>query len=116
MFPTGLVGVALLVLRISVAITVVINAVECRPLGVPLWIVVGLVLCALFMSFGAFTPHAAVINGLAQIGLLQYADGKIFQFITAMIGSGIVSVLGPGAYSIDSRIFGRRLLQLPPKK
>jgi hypothetical protein len=68
------------------------------------------------MSLGAFTPHAAVVNGLAQIGLLQYADGKIFQFAAAIIGSGIVSVLGPGAYSIDSRMFGRRLLELPPKK
>ena len=116
MFPTGMVGVALLVLRVSVAITIVINAADRWALGALSWIIVGFVLTALSMCLGLLTPYFSILSALLHIGVLVSAGGNRFQLVTSLVGSGIISVLGPGAYSIDSRIFGRRLLELPPKR
>lgn len=115
MFPTGSVGIALLILRTSVAAAVIVNAVACSNLGISQWIIAGMMFCAVFLCLGALTPYAAAIVAFTQIWCFRRAGNDTFQFLTAIVGSGIVSVLGPGAYSIDSRIFGRKLLELPPK-
>lgn len=114
MFPTGLVGVALLVLRIFVAITIVINLAD--HWATSPWIIFGSGLAALSLCLGLLTPYFSVLSALLQAGGFVYPGGNRFQLITSIVGSGIVTVLGPGAYSIDSRIFGRKLLELPPKK
>ena len=114
MFPTGLVGVALLVLRIFVAITIVINLTDHWTTSS--WIIFGAGFAALSLCLGLLTPYFSVLSALLQSGILVYPGGNRFQLITSIVGSGIVTVLGPGAYSIDSRIFGRKLLELPPKK
>jgi hypothetical protein len=33
----------------------------------------------------------------------------------SILSGGAVALLGPGAYSIDARIFGRHLLSIPPR-
>ena len=116
MFPTGLVGVALLILRVSVAITIVINAAECWASTLSSWVIVGFVLAALSLCLGLLTPYFSLLSSLLQTGVLLFAGGNRFQFVTSIVGSGIVSVLGPGAYSVDCRLFGRRLLELPTER
>jgi hypothetical protein len=111
-----LVGVALLVLRISVALTIVINAADSSALGTSRWVIVGFVLATLSLCLGLLTPYFSLLSALLEIGILVYAGGNHFQWITSIVGCGILSVLGPGAYSMDSRIFGRRLLKLPTQK
>lgn len=115
MFPTGSVGVALLILRTAVAAAIIVNAVAYSSLGISPWIIAGMVLCVVFLCLGVLTPYASAIVAIIQIWCFRRAGNDPFQFLTAIVGSGIVSVLGPGAYSIDSRIFGRKLLELPPK-
>jgi uncharacterized membrane protein YphA (DoxX/SURF4 family) len=116
MFPTGLVGGALLVLRVSVAITLIINAADHWALATSTWTTVGFAVGALSLCLGLLTPYFSVLSAFLQTGVLVYAGGNRFQLVTSIVGCGIVSVLGPGAYSIDSRLFGRRLLDLPPKR
>ena len=116
MFPTGLVGVALLILRVSVAITIVINAAECWASTLSSWVIVGFVLAALSLCLGLLTPYFSLLSSLLQTGVLLFAGGNRFQFVTSIVGSGIVSVLGHGAYSVDCRLFGRRLLEVPPER
>jgi len=115
MFPTGLVGAALLALRVFVATTIVINAMNSRAPGTSSWIVVGSIAASLFLCVGLLTPYFSFLSALLDAGVLVYVGGNRFQLITSIVGCGIMSVLGPGAYSLDSRIFGRRLLELPPK-
>jgi hypothetical protein len=116
MFPTGLVGVALLVLRFFVAATTIINAMGSLALGTPPWVLLGFVLASLFLCLGLLTPYFSLLSALLGAGVFVYVGGDPFRLTTSIVGCGIVSVLGPGAYSVDSRIFGRRLLELPPKK
>lgn len=115
MFPTGLVGAALLVFRVSIAATLIINASDSRAWTNSSWIVGGFVLAALSLCFGILTPFFSIFSALLQAFILVFIGGNRFQLLTSIVGSGIISVLGPGAYSVDSRIFGRKLLEVPPK-
>src|SRR5689334_21634526 len=102
MFPAGLVGVALLVLRVSVALTIVINAADSRAAGTSPWVIIGFVLATLSLCLGLLTPYFSVFSALLEIDVLLYSGGNHFQWITSIVGCGILSVLGPGAYSMDS--------------
>jgi uncharacterized membrane protein YphA (DoxX/SURF4 family) len=116
MFPTGLVGVALLLLRVSVAATLAINSVNRRPSADSFWITASFVLAGLSLCLGLLTPFFSIFSSLFQFAILVCVGGNRFQLITSIVGSGIVSILGPGAFSIDSRIFGRKVLEVPPQE
>ena len=116
MFPGGLVGATLLILRSAVATTVLLNALHYRTLGLSLWHVVGLCLGSLFLISGLLTPYMSVATILLLLCSFRSLDQRVFQYLTSLIGLGVIAILGPGAYSIDARIFGRRLLELPPNK
>jgi hypothetical protein len=104
MFPTGSAGVALLVLRSVVAVTVLVNASVCWPMGSTL-IVRGIVaLVALCLFLGFLTPYCAVVSCGLELVLLVITGSNRFQ---------LTVVLGPGAYSVDARLFGRKLIKIP---
>ena len=90
----------------------------------------GLWLCALIglaagaaLLLGAFTPIAGILVGLGviAIGFSTLAapmpnlfDEKLPAVLAAVIAAAIV-FLGPGAYSVDARLFGRREIIIPPR-
>lgn len=111
MFPGGAAGGALVILRLAVAGTVLLAT---RPLealippaaSVALTAAIALTLCA-----GAFTPLASTLALLVQVSVL--ARSSRFGSVDAIIhGCMTLSLLfvGPGAYSVDARLFGRRLV------
>jgi hypothetical protein len=107
MFPSGLPGLALALLRISVAATLWIGPWQSNAGGV-VWIV-GLSLIA-----GVFTPFTASICGLVHLWLL-FEQHTASLFGLAALGFAIsLAILGPGAYSIDGFMFARRVVILPP--
>jgi hypothetical protein len=117
MFPSGTAGVALLALRVSVAATLVAHGVAARGPVVPLEALPVPLLLAIFLCLGFLTPYCAVLNCLIGLATLIMSGGnnELYPAI-AVVDSGVVAVLGPGAYSIDARIFGRRLLTVPPRR
>jgi putative oxidoreductase len=58
--------------------------------------------------FGLWTPVAAVTEAVIQIGTMslahQYNSSSI---VTAAVGFAL-AMLGPGAWSLDARLFGRK--------
>ncbi len=76
------------------------------------------------LSVGFLTPIVGGLVGLGALGirlsLLPAPDPSLFdarlpaiQAVTMLIA---VVLLGPGAFSIDSRIFGRREIIIPPHR
>ena len=117
MFPTGMAGAALLVLRVSIAATLVVNGTSHWVPVTSFWMFSGLALLAILLWLGVLTPYCAAVGCLVQLYVLcTGAAGNQFLLVSSILNSGVLAVLGPGAYSIDARIFGRRLLTLPSRR
>jgi len=114
MFPTGLPGLALLLLRASVAIALVLEDYAHRH-ELPLWIQGAAALISVALSFGYLTPIVALM-GLAFHGLTWANHGGVSADVALVITLDAIalSLLGPGAYSADAYRFGRRVVVLPP--
>jgi hypothetical protein len=116
MFPPGLPGLALLLLRLSVAVALLLHSYAHRD-ALPGWIHATAILISLVVSVGYLTPIAAIAalayHMLMALGLGAGADATAAVLVPA-IDALALALLGPGAYSIDSRRFGRRVVVLPP--
>jgi uncharacterized membrane protein YphA (DoxX/SURF4 family) len=115
MFPTGSVGIALGVLRSVVAVTLFVNAATCWPSGLSLVVSGTAALVGLLLLLGLFTPYGAAASCIMELALLvtgRSANG--FELVTSALTAATTVILGPGAYSVDARLFGRRLIKIPP--
>lgn len=114
MFPSGAPGFALLLLRLFVGALLTCDAVTAgSALNV---ILVGvLVACAIALVIGFMTPIAAVLAVLVEaIGLsAHFIQIALHSFAPIVIGIAL-ALMGPGAYSLDARVFGRRLMEFGP--
>jgi hypothetical protein len=105
MFPRGAPGIALVVLRIAVAATLWANG----PLA-PAWMTLARPLLAIPLCLGMLTPAVAVVCAVLHgVSLACSSPGPVLGAIVAMANASALALLGPGAYSIDCRLFGRRV-------
>jgi hypothetical protein len=110
MFPAGVAGVALLILRLCVAGSVSLSArflmdLAPHPVG---GIVAGAL--ALALCVGAFTPVTCALILLAHVWALTRASNLAVDIVIHAGVTVSLLMLGPGAYSVDARLFGRRLI------
>jgi uncharacterized membrane protein YphA (DoxX/SURF4 family) len=117
MFPAGIAGVALFVLRSSVAVNLIVEATTYGSLFKQPWLFLVVAVPASLLCLGLMTPYCAAFTGLLQLAaLFAFAGQGKFPVALSVLNSAVVAMLGPGAYSIDARIFGRRLLVVPPRR
>ena len=105
MFPAGVPGVALLVLRCCIAAALAGTAF---PAG---WQHVAFLclLCLLFL--GLLTPivcGAAILS--VTLDLSQVRNLNAIEVGIVLLSTASYACIGPGAYSFDARLFGRRML------
>jgi uncharacterized membrane protein YphA (DoxX/SURF4 family) len=125
-FPDGISGLGLLILRSALGCALVLRAFACLHGGHnlnPLIAVTMLlmVLSALLIIAGYRTRVAVVaatvaivVSMIACIGgpILQVLDTRTTEVFAIMIAAAL-ACLGPGAFSLDSRMFGRREIVIP---
>jgi putative oxidoreductase len=118
-FPNAWPGTGLLLLRMVVGIPVVIDcstALLTQPGAAGLWRhAVGLAGSSLLLV-GFWTPIGGALQALAQ-GYLGFRSGGVdaSRLITAAIGISLI-MLGPGAWSVDARLYGRKRIEVRGKK
>ncbi|MBI1763781.1 MAG: hypothetical protein HYR56_20335 [Acidobacteria bacterium] len=126
-FPAGWPGAGLLLLRVAVGFTAVMQSwlwlAEREQRTLLLWSIGLLALISgVALLIGYFTPVAGVLAGLGSLGfaLSWFAapgphlfDQKLAAIFVAIMSAALV-FLGPGAFSLDSRLFGRREVFIPP--
>jgi uncharacterized membrane protein YphA (DoxX/SURF4 family) len=117
MFPAGIAGVALFALRSSVAVSLIVDVTTHGSLFKHSWLILLAAVPASLLCLGLVTPYCAAFAALMQlVALFAFAGPSKFHLALSALNSAVVAVLGPGAYSIDARIFGRRLLVVPPRR
>jgi uncharacterized membrane protein YphA (DoxX/SURF4 family) len=124
-FPDGFPGVALLLLRVTVGGIAITQGYLYISRGAG-WNTelpgVLLVLAGVGVLLGLLTPLASVLAGLGCIvslfGLLPVPAGTLFSGKLAamqmLVMAVSTAVLGPGSFSVDARLFGRREIVIPP--
>jgi hypothetical protein len=117
MFPIGLPGMGLVLLRLSLA-----TALWPLPHGLLPWLdgdvlfaCMALITAALLI--GVLTPVVASLCLVTMIlEMIAPDDLALSHLVPMALMSVAVLLLGPGAYSVDARLYGHRVLTLPPKK
>jgi uncharacterized membrane protein YphA (DoxX/SURF4 family) len=120
MFPQGGPGIGLLLLRIAAAGMFALNLthrinVSSNALH---WLIVSLIgLVSISLLLGFLTPILTVIACLTAAANLMLANPTIdVIYIFRILASAALFFLGPGAYSVDARLFGLRVTVVPPRK
>lgn len=107
-YPSGLQGAALLALRAAVILPLAQDAL--RP-GVSHSLA-----CTALLLFpiaaGSFTRLAAV--GCVAWAAAMFIEGHVegLELLTRLLIAITLAGLGPGAYSMDARLFGRRVIRV----
>ena len=115
MFPGGWPGAGLLILRLAAALPLLIGgSLELR--GVPhswghvpqfIAVIDGVLLVA-----GLWTPVAGTLKTVIELWIIfTSGDALVAHILRAMLGVSLV-MLGPGAWSVDARLFGRKRIDI----
>ncbi len=114
MFPGGWPGAGLLVLRLAAAIPLLLEGFS-GFWGVPhdgvyarfIAIGVGSLLLA-----GLWTPAAGALQAIIEVWIIFGRGGTpSTHLLLAALGVSLV-MLGPGAWSVDARLFGRKRIDI----
>ena len=107
-FPAGAAGVGLLLLRIACATQLVVAMPSD---SLPTWLKVITAVMSAALAIGVLT-QAVTLAGLFLLVLEVICLAKTPAIATAIQGLDMLALLllGAGAYSIDARLFGRRVI------
>jgi putative oxidoreductase len=114
-FPDGWPGFGLLLLRLGAGIALVCLAISgFLAMGEPVSIASDLVagIAGVFLATGFWTPVMGALISMDElwIALSAYSsqrNGPWIHILLAVLTAG-VAMIGPGAWSIDARLFGRK--------
>jgi hypothetical protein len=114
-FPSGRPGVALLVMRVALSVLLLDGVLG--PLGKldSSWVLLAPWAVAALLWLGLLTPVAAVLCVAIEVSTWLNSLGTLQAVhICAILDAFALTLLGPGAYSLDARLFGRRKIVFPP--
>ena len=82
------------------------------------WLVVSLILLiSLALVVGFLTPVLSITACVAAVANLFLAQQTIdLVYILNALTAAALFFLGPGAYSVDAKLFGLRVTVVPPRK
>jgi len=110
-FANGWPGAGLLLQRILTAFLLIrVGVIE--PAGaIPSpWMIPQLIgsLAGVFLVAGLWTPIVGALIAGVQLWAVVTRTGDLWVSVTLFTFGGTIAMIGPGAWSLDARIFGRK--------
>ena len=118
MFARGGAGVGLLIMRAGAGGALLVHGIGGLASGS---VSIAGALNALSAAAGAFliaglwTPIVATLAAILAVWIAFSSPAEAGYFILVGVIAGALALLGPGAWSIDARLFGLRRLEIPNK-
>jgi uncharacterized membrane protein YphA (DoxX/SURF4 family) len=117
-FPDGSPGTGLLFLRAIVATPLFQHgAAGLLTSPPPALVILHLIAAgaAALLLLGFWTPVAGVLMAIAELCLaFSHSTDPRMHIVLGTLGASL-AMLGPGAWSIDARLFGRKRIQIPQR-
>ena len=111
MFPAGAVGGALLLLRFSVSALFLLMVFADHSFSVSWWEMVVGAGVTMTLCLGVYTPLSSGVCILVEIFEMTAAKSTlVLLLLVSVLITLSLGILGPGAFSLDARLFGRRLI------
>jgi hypothetical protein len=117
-FPEGWPGTGLAFLRAVAAVATLqhaLPAVLATNVAAPVVLQLFAASSATCLLAGLWTPVAGVILAMAELSLaFVHPPDPSNHMLIGTIGAAL-AMLGPGAWSVDARLFGRKRIQIPQR-
>lgn len=116
-FPNGWPGTGLVLIRLVAGITLIDR-------GVAQWSLPSIQLTALsllaigagmFLLAGLWTPVVGTLVVAFNVWNIFFIPGNLSIYILLGTLGAALAMLGPGAWSIDARLFGRKHIDIPAR-
>jgi putative oxidoreductase len=116
-FPEGWPGIGLVFLRAAASIPLLQfiagTLAPTLPLSETLQFLAAA--CSALLIVGLWTPIAGSLMAVAELSLfLLHLNSGSMHIVFAVLGAAI-AMIGPGAWSVDARLFGRKRIRIPQR-
>ena len=114
-FPEGWPGTGLALLRVVTAIPPVHQAIAgllTAPLEAPHILQLTAAFSATLLLVGLWTPVAGVLTAVLELSLVFTHPADPWMHVRVGTLGAALAMLGPGAWSADARLFGRKRIQI----
>jgi putative oxidoreductase len=111
-FANGWPGVGLLIQRLFTGIALLHSGIvqlKTPTTGLMMPEVSGAIL-GLFILAGLWTPLAGGLVAAVELWIVVAGGANIWMSLTLAVFGATLAVIGPGAWSIDARLFGRKYI------
>ena len=119
-FASGLSGTGLLLLRLLTGAALIYFGIadlrEAPPLPTALLQIIGIG-SGILLLIGLWTPVAGALAAIVKVSIafsryFSHSGDPWIPIVQAVLGA-VLAMVGPGAWSIDARLFGRKRINLP---
>src|SRR5271154_7405491 len=114
-FPEGWPGTGLLLVRAVAAIPAVLQGIDgllTEPLKTLLVLQLAVACSAALLLVGLWTPVAGVLMAVGELCLILSHSNDPWMHVRLGALGAALAMLGPGAWSVDARLFGRKRIEI----
>ena len=121
-FANGLPGAGLLLLRLLTSAALIhfgiANLREAPPLPTAVLQIIGIG-AGILLLVGLWTPAAGALAAIVKVWIafsrvFSHTGDPWIPIVQAVLGA-VLAMVGPGAWSIDARLFGRKRIDMPER-